>query len=266
MTKGRMGGRINRWYDERMYSDQRCAYYGGGDFFNYGYWEDAIQDQRSACENLMEKLLLSLPKKEGKILDVACGKGASTAYLQKYYPPQNITAINISKKQLETAKQIAPGSHYLVMDGARLDFEDSSFDTVLCIEAVFHFDNRERFIREAMRVLRPGGFLLLTDILLTEWGRKNDLWWIEKSNREVTELDKYHDIYNQSGFIDIHLEDATRQCWEGHYKNLASFTQEKLLNKEITVEAYEDIAARIFRIIPFIRYYLLVAAKKPVYL
>lgn len=263
MTKGRMSGRVNRWYDERMYSDARCTYYGDSDFFNYGYWQGSIPDQKAASENLMENLLAWLPAKEGRILDVACGKGASTAYLQKYYPPGDITAINISEKQLESARNNAPGSHFLVMDGAQLDFEDDYFSAVFCVEAVFHFNSREKFIKEALRVLKPGGRLLLTDILLTEWGRDNDLWWIEKSNRDVVDIEAYRDIYERHGFVDICIEDATRPCWEGHYKNLAAFTQEKLLGKEISNEMYQDIATRIFRIVPFLGYYLLVAVQKP---
>ena len=210
------------------------------------------------------KILLSfLPVKKGKILDVACGKGASTTYLQQFFPPSAITAINISEKQLESAAKNAAGSTFIVMDGAQMDFEDCSFKTVLCVEAVFHFNSRERFVKEAFRVLKPGGFLLLTDILLTEWGRQNDLWWIDKSNRDLIDLDAYQKLYDQNGFFDIHIEDATLPCWEGHYKNLAAFTQQKLLNKELAVETYQDIATRIFRIIPYIGYYMLVAARKP---
>ncbi len=263
MAKGRMAGRINRWYDERMYRDLRRIYYGESDFFNYGYWGESTSDQKSASENLMRILLSYPPEKKGTILDVACGKGASTAYLQQLYSPAEITAINISEKQLESAKKNAPGSTFIVMDGAALDFEDGSFDTVLCVEAVFHFNSRVNFIKEALRVLKPGGFLLLTDILLSEWGALNNLWWIEKCNRDLVDLESYRKLYEEIGFSDIYIEDATSKCWEGHYKNLAAFTQRKLLNNELTVEAYQDIAARVFRIIPYIGCYLLVGAQKP---
>ncbi|MEW6426937.1 MAG: methyltransferase domain-containing protein [Thermodesulfobacteriota bacterium] len=262
MSKGRMTGRMKRWYDERMYRESGRQYYEYSDFFNYGYWDATTVDQKSASENLMARLLDRLPERRGPILDVACGKGASTAYLQRSYPAEAITAINISEKQLETAKTRAPGSTFLLMDGANLEFADNSFATVLCVEAVFHFNSREKFLREALRVLQPGGHLLLTDILLTDWGRRNDLWWIEKSNRELADPEAYDELLTRTGFTDIRIEDATRPCWEGHYRNLAAFTQEQLLAGTLEVAAYEEIAARIFRIIPFIGHYLLVAARK----
>ncbi len=41
----------------------------------------------------MEKLMAFIPEKNGTILDVACGKGATTRYLLKYYTPENVTGI-----------------------------------------------------------------------------------------------------------------------------------------------------------------------------
>ena len=40
------------------------------------------------------------------------------------------------------------------MDATELDFRDNSFDSIICVEAAFHFDTREKFVREAYRVLK----------------------------------------------------------------------------------------------------------------
>lgn len=258
-----MTGRMNRWYDERMYRELGREYYDHSEFFNYGYWDQTTPDQKTACENLINRLLGIQAEKSGTILDVACGKGASTAHLLQFYPAEDITAINISEKQIETARTKAPGCTFLIMDAAHLDFPDNSFDTILCLEAVFHFKTRERFLEEAYRVLRPGGYLLQTDILLSQWGIEHDLWWIEKSNQSLTEVTEYKNLLQKIGYTSILIEDATGPSWEGHYKHLAAFCQEQLVAGKLAVEMYNDIAARVFRIIPFIGYYLLVAAQKP---
>ncbi|OLC55046.1 MAG: hypothetical protein AUH92_02920 [Acidobacteria bacterium 13_1_40CM_4_69_4] len=161
--------RINRVYDQFMYDDLFRAYWGHSDFVNFGYWAPGTRDQQEACENLMEKLLAFLPERTGTILDAACGKGATTRHLLKYYAPEAVTGINISEKQLQTCAANAPGCRFLLMNAADLKFEDGTFDNILCVEAAFHFDTRERFLREACRVLKPGGRLLLSDSLFTRW-------------------------------------------------------------------------------------------------
>jgi ubiquinone/menaquinone biosynthesis C-methylase UbiE len=257
-----MTARMNRFYDDRMYVERLRKYYGNSDFFNYGYWDEDTADQKAACENLLEKLLSFFPSPSGTILDVACGKGASSEYLLRYYKPQDISGINISEKQLATCREKIPEATFLRMDAAQLEFEDESFDNILCVEAVFHFNTRERFLREAYRVLKPGGCLALTDILLTKWGERQGLWWIDAHNAPLVHLKDYEKLYRQIGFARVDVMDATKACWDDHCINLARFCYDKLTAGEIDKEDYGEIAGRIFRIIPFINHYLLVGARK----
>ena len=256
----RIASRINLHYDDVMYAEYRNEYYGYSDFFNYGYWDEKTQDQKTACENLVEKLLFFLPAKKGKILDVACGKGAVANYLLRYYKPQDVTGINISQKQLETCRVKIPKANFLLMDGANLEFEDNSFDNIICVEAVFHFNTPEKFIKEAYRTLKPGGCLALTDILLTEWGEQHNP--LRYSHYRISDLQDYHEIYRRAGFRSVDIIDATKECWQGCYKNLSRYSHEKLLTGKMDIKIYEETAANIFRKLPSTRYYLLVAARK----
>src|SRR5688572_19806155 len=107
---------INQVYDQVMYDDLYREYWGHSDFVNFGYWEPGTREQKEACEALMEKLLAFIPEKKGTILDAACGKGATTRHLLKYYAPEAVTGINISEKQLETARGNAPGCRFILMN------------------------------------------------------------------------------------------------------------------------------------------------------
>src|SRR5262249_18609544 len=116
--------RIASQYDRVIYNPQIREYYSQSDFFNFGYWREDTIHPKEACENLLEKLLASIPERQGSILDVACGLGATTAHLLRYYRPSDVVGINISHKQLETCKVNAPGCTFLQMDAAQLGFDE----------------------------------------------------------------------------------------------------------------------------------------------
>lgn len=91
--------------------------------------------------------------------------GASTRLLIEFYPAQDIWAINISQQQIDSTLKNAPGCNALVMDAVDLAFDDGFFDNLICVEAALHFETRRKFLEEALRVLKPGGHLVMSDML-----------------------------------------------------------------------------------------------------
>jgi ubiquinone/menaquinone biosynthesis C-methylase UbiE len=246
---------IIRRYEEICNLAELPNYYGHSDFLNFGYWHEDTTDHKQACENLMEELLSFIPKKSGTILDVACGKGATTAYLMKCYPARNITGINISQSQLEIARVNAPGCTFLKMSATDLEFADCSFDNVICVEAAFHFCTRERFLREAHRVLKPGGRLILSDILNTLEGEKTNETRTEQNY--VPDLDKYRAILTKAGFGEVEVVDATESCWKGHFWYTVRYFHRKLLSGEIDRGELETHLFHTYRRAREITYYVL---------
>jgi len=148
----------------------------GPDFFlalapgwlNLGLWEGNGGDPEEApvaVRRLVERLAADLPS-GGDVLDVANGLAAQDPVIAEVAHPRSLTAVNITWSQLEAGRGRLrdAGARPVCADACRLPFADASFDGLISVEAAFHFSSRERFLREAFRVLRPGGVLTMSDV------------------------------------------------------------------------------------------------------
>lgn len=99
------------------------------------------------------------------VLDVGCGIGGSSRILARDYGFQ-VTGITISPGQVQRATDLTPPgitAKFQRDDAMNLSFADRSFDVVWCIEAGPHMPDKAGFAKELMRVLKPGGILVVAD-------------------------------------------------------------------------------------------------------
>lgn len=114
--------------------------------------------------------LESLPKGT-TLLDVGCGIGGSSRILARDYGFA-VTGITISPQQVKRAQELTPpeiDAKFKVDDALDLSFPDASFDVVWSIEAGPHMPDKTQFARELLRVLKPGGILVVAD-----WNQRDD--------------------------------------------------------------------------------------------
>ena len=105
------------------------------------------------------------------VLDVGCGIGGSSRILAKDYG-FDVTGVTISPQQVQRAQQLTPAgvtATFKVDDAMALSYPDASFDVVWSVEAGPHMPDKAVFARELMRVLKPGGVLVLAD-----WNQRDD--------------------------------------------------------------------------------------------
>src|SRR5215471_8355078 len=207
--------RMVRMYDRALINGDYRHYFEDSGFYNFGYWDERSTTQREASEALVDRLLDRIPTKRGRILDVACGPGGTTRRLMRNFAPEMISAINLSDAQLVEARRRAPGCAFHRMDATRMNFPGEHFDAVICVEAAFHFDTRDVFFREALRVLKPGGSLVLSDMLFRDVLRPLGRYEQVPPANFAADIASYRHRFETAGFEAVDVQDATRACVGG---------------------------------------------------
>ena len=122
----------------------------------------------------------------GRILEVGVGTGIS---LPHYSPDSRIVGVDISDHMLDKARErvrrldLGNVEAIRVMDAEDLEFPDSSFDVVVAQYVVTAVPNPERALDEFVRVVRPGGEIVITTRIGAERGLRGS---IEKTLMPVT--------------------------------------------------------------------------------
>lgn len=107
------------------------------------------------------------------VLDVCCGLGGPSRYMAHNFGCR-VTGIDLTMTRVEGAKNLTAlaglDDRVTFQNANALDlpFEDGSFDVVISQEAFCHVPNKARLIAECVRVLKPGGRMAFSDILVTD--------------------------------------------------------------------------------------------------
>jgi SAM-dependent methyltransferase len=100
----------------------------------------------------------------GRLLDVGCGTGALLQAVVAAAPGLRLAGVDPCGEMLRVARGKLPASVELRQAYAEgLPFGDSAFDTVVCTNSFHYFRRPADALREMMRVLRPGGRVIITD-------------------------------------------------------------------------------------------------------
>jgi SAM-dependent methyltransferase len=115
---------------------------------------------------LYERALYGVPS-GASVLDVGCGPGTFAAFALDR--GMKVTGIDEDRRAVAAAAAAVPGAEFRAGDAHQPDFPDDSFDVVACIQVLAHVTNPLKVLREAARVVVPGG-----RIIATVWGREEE--------------------------------------------------------------------------------------------
>ncbi|OPL09651.1 MAG: hypothetical protein AVO33_06475 [delta proteobacterium ML8_F1] len=154
--------------------------------------------------------LFSLPK-ESRVLDLGCGSGNFTLKLLR--AGYQVTGVDLSEEMLKIAREKLSQENLKATlikgDVYKLPFEDASFDGVFSMAAFEFIEDPEAALRELMRVLKPGGQMMVGTIHLdSQWGR---LYTSEAFKDSVFDGIPFKTLEEMAAFFPEELE-ATREC------------------------------------------------------
>lgn len=109
-----------------------------------------------------------------EVLDLACGTGDFSLAIASASEGGHVTGVDLSSKMLEVMREkvVEKGLSDKISaekgDGEELRFPDGSFDRVTVAFGIRNFENREKGLREMLRVLKPGGRLVILELSVPE--------------------------------------------------------------------------------------------------
>lgn len=163
------------------------------------------------------------PRPGDRILDVGCGTGDDTLALARLVEPAGTAVgLDFSQTMIEVARQRASAASLSVMfvqgDVCRLPFGDSEFDGCRADRTFQHLHDPQHALAEMVRVLKPGGRLVITDpdheshVLDTPYPDVTRRFFAFRASTFQAGgiAHQLYALFKQHGLVEITVEPATR--------------------------------------------------------
>jgi ubiquinone/menaquinone biosynthesis C-methylase UbiE len=142
---------------------------------NYGYTSldpqapplplDPADEPNRLCLQMYHHVASPVDLRGKDVLEVGSGRGGGASYVKRYLRPRTMTGVDYSARAVEFCQRThrVEGLRYVHGDAESLPLDGEQFDAVVNVESSHCYGDMGRFLREAHRVLRPGGHLLWAD-------------------------------------------------------------------------------------------------------
>jgi ubiquinone/menaquinone biosynthesis C-methylase UbiE len=132
--------------------------------------------------NVVESLLME--DSPGKILDIPSGAGAFTSRMLNQ-------SVEVYSADIQNILMIDNDNYIKADMNEKLPFEDESFDSVVCIDGIEHLENPFQFVREACRITRISGTIIISTPNINALRSRWRWFWTSHHNKCKSPLNEH---------------------------------------------------------------------------
>lgn len=206
-------------YYDSSDADEFYFHIWGGEDIHIGLYEGPEDDIAGASQRTVERIAARVTlDRASRVLDLGAGYGGAARWLARTHGC-HVTALNLSETQnrrnreLNAAQGLADQVDVVYGNFEELPFEADTFDVIWSQDAFLHSARREQVLREAHRVLRPGGHLVYTDPMQADDVPEGVLQPVYDRIHldSLGSFGAYQDMASRIGFAVVGIEDLTPQ-------------------------------------------------------
>jgi cyclopropane fatty-acyl-phospholipid synthase-like methyltransferase len=145
-------------------------------YLNMGLWSEGATDFGAAQAAMYLEFfkLAELHREDLQVLETGCGTGEHYLLWQRHGLRSRITAY---EPHTTTHPDVLAKTRVRVLKKSALELRCAAcFDRIVAIESAFHYPNRRQFFERCHTALKPGGVLLLADIVINKEGARRARW------------------------------------------------------------------------------------------
>lgn len=201
---------------EHFWSGQALA-------LHFGYFDHEAKSHQASLQRMNQVLAgIGGIRPSDSVLDAGCGYGGSSIWLAENIGCK-VTGVTLVPYQMKKAQDQASHSQaadllsFIEGDYANTGLPDQSFNVVWGLESIVHCDDKQKFVEEAYRLLKPGGRLLISEYILRDSppiseAEQADLepflkgWMMP----DLLSSSQYQSYFKRAGFKDINVQNLSK--------------------------------------------------------
>jgi len=191
---------------------------------HFGYFIPFITNpfRRDSMLNQMNSQVikrLNIGAQKNRLVDLGCGMGGTMRYALKQYKNLIAYGVTLSDFQVKQGNELLQGKNGIILkeNYNTTSFQSNSFNSAVAIESFCHSGHNENSLKEAYRILKPEGKLVIADAFLKKdktelckganysYKRLCDHWSLEKLETPTFIRQKLQEL----GFTNIKIEDVS---------------------------------------------------------